>query len=337
MKVLVTGGAGYIGSHTAIELLGAGHEPTLLDDFSNSSPGVLKALRVVANRDVRCVQADIRDGERLDAVFAAGRFDAVVHFAALKSVSESTAEPLRYYETNVAGTATVLQAMARHAVKTIVFSSSATVYGASAAMPLTEDSPLAPSNPYGRSKQMAEQMLRDVHDADPQWRVSILRYFNPVGAHPSGHLGEAPLQAAPNLLPVIAQVAAGRRERLEVYGDDYPTRDGTCIRDYVHVLDIARGHVDALAHLNAGARFAVHNLGTGHGHSVLDVVRAFEQASGRRVPFRIVERRPGDVPASYADARRANDELGWRAVHDLPRMCEDAWRWQSSHPNGFDA
>ena len=335
MKVLVTGGTGYIGSHTAIELLGAGHEPTLLDDFSNSSPGALAALRLIANREVPFVRGDVRDEGCLDAVFADGRVAAVIHFAALKSVADSVRDPLTYYDVDVSGTASVLRSMARHGVKTLVFSSSATVYGAASAMPLTEDTPLAPASPYGRCKQMVEQMLRDVHAADPTWRISILRYFNPVGAHESGHLGEDPAGTPQNLLPVVTRVAAGQQERLEVFGDDYPTPDGTCIRDYVHVVDIARGHVRALAHLAPMPRLATHNLGTGHGHSVLEVVRAFEQASGRKVPFRIVGRRPGDVAESYADASRASTELGWEAAYGLQRMCEDAWRWQASHPTGF--
>ena len=335
MNILVTGGTGYIGSHTAIELLDAGHEPTLLDDFSNSSPGALAALRLLANRDIPFVQADVRDDERLDAVFASRRFDAVVHFAALKSVADSVAQPLAYYDVDVSGTASVLRSMARHGVKTIVFSSSATVYGAASAMPLTEDSPLAPVNPYGRCKRIAEQMLRDLHAADAEWRISILRYFNPVGAHRSGLVGEDPAGEAQNLLPVVAKVAAGLRGRLDVFGDDYPTPDGTCIRDYVHVVDLAKGHVKALDYLADGPRLAIHNLGTGHGHSVFEVIRAFEQASGRKVPHRVVERRPGDVAESYADVARARVELGWEATFDLQRMCEDVWRWHSSHPDGY--
>ena len=335
MKVLVTGGAGYIGSHAVIDLMAAGHDVTVLDNLSNSSPGALVAMRRIAGRDVPFIEGDIRNAAVLDAAFEGGDFDAVVHFAALKAVSESVGDPLRYYQNNVGGTACLLDRMARHRVTTIVFSSSATVYGEPERMPITEDFPTAPVNPYGRTKLTIEQLLADIHAADPDWRISILRYFNPVGAHPSGEIGEDPTGTPDNLLPYIGQVAVGRRERLEVFGNDYATPDGTCIRDYVHVVDIARGHVQALDFLTPQPRLAIHNLGTGRGCSVLEVVRAFENASRSPLPFRFAARRPGDIPISYADPTRAQTELGWTAGYDLDRMCEDHWRWQSKHPHGF--
>lgn len=337
MKVLVTGGAGYIGSHTAVALVEAGHDVTLLDNLGNSSVRAVEALRALAGRDVAFEQGDIGDAAFLDSVFAQRAFDAVVHFAALKAVAESVAEPMRYYRNNVSGTACLLERMAAHEVNIFVFSSSATVYGDASTMPLNEQSPLAPTNPYGRTKLVVETMLRDLHAAQLRWAISILRYFNPIGAHPSGMIGEAPQDVPNNLLPYVAQVAVGRRTELQVFGDDYPTPDGTCIRDYVHVMDLARGHVKALEYLAETPGLAIHNLGTGHGHSVLEVVRAFETASGRPVPYRVVGRRPGDVPVSFADASRAAAELGWNAAYDLARMCEDTWRWQSAHPNGYDA
>lgn len=336
MKILVTGGAGYIGGHSAIELLGAGHDVVLLDNFSNSSPGAVSAIRMIANRDVPFVAGDIGDRDCLDGIFENGDFDAVIHFAALKAVAESVAEPLRYYRNNVAGTTCLLESMAAHAVKTIVFSSSATVYGDPASTPIAEDFPTVPVNPYGRSKLMTENLLRDLYAADPAWRISILRYFNPVGAHPSGELGEHPAGVPANLLPFVAQVAVGKRDCLQIFGNDYPTKDGTGVRDYIHVVDLARGHIRALDCLvRQEPRLALHNLGTGKGYSVLEVIRAFEAASGRTIPCRIVDRRPGDIAISYADPFRARDELGWSAAYDLKRMCEDLWRWQSSHPDGF--
>ncbi len=336
MKVLVTGGAGYIGSHTAIELLAAGHEVMLLDDFSNSSPAAVDAVRALANRPVGFIEADVGNGAGLDRVFAAGAFDAVVHFAAHKAVGESVAEPLRYYRNNVAGTACLLECMAAHGVTTIVFSSSATVYGEPQRVPITEDHPAQPTNPYGRTKRMVEQLLIDSAAADPSWRISILRYFNPIGAHRSGLIGEDPGDAPNNLLPYIGQVAVGRRDRLLVFGDDYPTPDGTGVRDYLHVADLARGHVKALDYLAASPGLAIHNLGTGRGYSVFEVLRAFETASGRNIPYEVVARRPGDIAVSYADASRAHAELGWRATHGLKRMCEDAWRWLKANPGGYE-
>ncbi len=335
MKVLVTGGGGYIGSHTSIELLAAGHDVVVLDDFSNSSPQAVAALAMVANRKVPLVVGDIGDGNCLDEIFRTGDFAAVIHFAALKAVGESVREPLRYYQNNVVGTACLVERMAAHGVKTLVFSSSATVYGNPKSTPIREDFPTIPVNPYGRTKLIIEDMLRDLYAADPDWRISILRYFNPIGAHPCGEIGEHPSGVPGNLLPYISQVAIGQREYLEIFGNDYPTPDGTGIRDYLHVVDLALGHVKALDHLGPQPRLAVHNLGTGRGYSVLEVVRAFEAASGREIPYRAVGRRPGDIAVSYADASRARDELGWTASRDLRRMCEDVWRWQSTHPDGF--
>ncbi|MDE0661775.1 MAG: UDP-glucose 4-epimerase GalE [Gammaproteobacteria bacterium] len=335
MKTLVTGGAGYIGSHTAIELRNAGHEVVVLDNLSNSTRAAVTALRSVTRADVPFVECDIRDATGLDRVFSQGGFDAVLHFAALKAVGESTVEPLRYYDNNVAGSTRLLERMAAHGVKTLVFSSSAAIYGNPASMPIRETCPPDPRSPYARTKLIVEDLLRDLQGADPDWRISILRYFNAVGAHPSGAIGEDPCGIPNNLLPFIAQVAVGRRERLSVLGDDYPTPDGTGIRDYLHVVDLARGHLKALDYLGRNKGISVHNLGTGEGSSVFDVVRAFERASGRSIPYQIAGRRAGDVVVSYADPSKAGDELGWTAKYDLDRICSDLWRWQSTHPHGF--
>ena len=335
MKVLVTGGAGYIGSHTVVELLAAGHETVVLDNFANSSPLAVDAVRRIANREVGVVRGDIADGDGLDAVLDGAGFDAVVHFAALKAVGESVADPLRYYRNNVIGTTTLLDHMAAHDVKTIVFSSSAAVYGDARSVPITEDEPAQPASPYARSKAIVEDLLHDLHAADPTWRISILRYFNAVGAHPSGHLGEDPSGTPANLLPYLAQVAMGQRDFVPVFGDDYATADGTGVRDYLHVCDLARGHLLALERPAAGPRVAVHNLGTGRGSSVYDVIHAFERACGRALPMRVVARRPGDVIVSIADPGRANADLGWQPTHDLDTCCRDLWRWCQAHPNGF--
>jgi len=330
MKILVTGGAGYVGSHTAIEMLAAGHELVLLDNLGNSSLAAVDAVRSIANRDVPFVQCDIRDQQGLDEVFATNDFDAVMHFAALKAVGESVERPLAYYDNNVTGSQRLLDRMLAHGVKTLVFSSSASVYGDAGKLPVSEDAPTAPESPYARTKFVVEHMLREVHLAHPDTRISILRYFNAVGAHPSGRIGEQPTGTPNNLLPYLAEVAAGRRPRLNLFGDDYPTPDGTCIRDYLHVVDLAVGHVKALDHLQAAPGLTVHNLGTGRGHSVLEVLHAFESACGRTLPYQVVARRAGDVAVSLADASRARDELGWTAERDLRTVCEDLWRWQSS-------
>jgi UDP-glucose 4-epimerase len=335
LKLLVTGGAGFIGSHTCVELLGAGHSVVVLDNLSNSSVKALDAVQRVTNRALDFVHGDLRDANHLDSLFEAHSFDAVIHFGGLKAVGESVEKPLLYYDNNVTGTLRLIDAMRAHAVKTIVFSSSATVYGDPERVPATEDLPTRATNPYGRSKLMIEQLLADVYASDPTWRVSLLRYFNPVGAHASGEMGEDPRGTPNNLLPYIAQVAVGRQPHLQVFGNDYPTRDGTGIRDYIHVVDLAFGHLAALEHLQQGPRLAIHNLGTGTGTSVFEALRAFERASGRTIPYKIARRRPGDIAASYADVSKARRELGWTARFDLDAMCRDAWRWQSKHPHGF--
>jgi UDP-glucose 4-epimerase len=334
-SILVTGGAGYIGSHTCVALLNAGHQIVVLDNLSNSNSRSLDAVRRVTNQTLEFVEGDIRNAGALDAIFATHQIDAVVHFAGLKAVGESVERPLQYYDNNVNGTLQLITAMRAHDVKTLVFSSSATVYGDPARIPATEDLPTEATNPYGRSKLIIEHMLRDLHRADPEWRISLLRYFNPVGAHASGELGEDPRGTPNNLLPYIAQVAIGRLPYLRVFGNDYPTRDGTGVRDYIHVVDLARGHLAALNYVAQGPRLAVHNLGTGHGSSVLEAIRAFETASGKSIPYRVVERRPGDIAECYADTSKAQRELGWHAQFDLDDMCRDAWHWQSRHPNGF--
>jgi UDP-glucose 4-epimerase len=335
--VLLTGATGYIGSHTCVEVMAAGWTPVIVDNLCNSSPRVLGRIEQITGRRPVFVEADVRDREALDRIFGEHAIDAVVHFAGLKAVGESVAEPLRYYENNVLGTIVLLEAMSRHGVKRLVFSSSATVYGMAEKMPLLEDSPLGAVNPYGRTKLMAEQILRDVAAAGSEWRVMLLRYFNPVGAHESGLIGEDPADIPNNLMPFVAQVAVGRRPRLNIYGNDYPTVDGTGVRDYIHVVDLALGHVAALAKLmDASApRETIVNLGTGRGHSVLEVVKSFEAASGRAIPYEIVARRPGDVATCYADPTRARTLLGWEARRGLEAMCADAWRWQSANPDGL--
>ena len=336
MNVLLTGGAGYIGSHTAVECQEVGHEVVVFDNLSNSSVKSLARVASITGRPVDFVEGDVRDRAALRALFADRAIDAVVHFAGLKAVGESVAQPLRYYDNNIAGSIALFETMAEAGVKSLVFSSSATVYGDPATVPITEDFPLSATNPYGRSKLVIEDMLRDAALADRGWNIALLRYFNPVGAHPSGLIGEDPQGVPNNLMPYVAQVAVGRRPHLNVFGGDYPTPDGTGVRDYIHVVDLARGHLAALNRLHHGSG-GVHtwNLGTGQGVSVLDLVRAFEAASGRRVPYEIVARRPGDVAQCWADPTRAARDLGWRALHDLPRMCEDTWRWQQNNPRGY--
>jgi UDP-glucose 4-epimerase len=331
--ILLTGSTGYIASHTWLALEAAGFRVAGIDDFSNSSPEVLKRLAALGADVSRFTQADVRDRAALDAIFAAEQIDAVVHFAALKAVGESVAEPLRYYAVNVGGLITLAEAMRAHGCSAFVFSSSATVYGQPERLPIREDSPLSATNPYGATKLIGEGILRDVERSDPSWRVALLRYFNPVGAHESGTIGEDPRGAPNNLMPYIAQVAVGKRPVLQIFGDDYDTVDGTGVRDYLHVMDLAEGHVAALRHLLDGNRSLTINLGTGRGTSVLELVHAFERASGRRVPYAFVGRRPGDVAACWADPSLARQTIGWRATRSLRAMCADAWRWQVANSN----
>ena len=329
MKILVTGGLGYIGSHTCVELMAAGHDPVALDNLSNSHTSVLDRVEQISGRPLPFIKADIRNRAALDEAFRANGFEAVIHFAGLKAVGESVDQPLRYYDNNVAGSVVLFEAMQDHGVKTLVFSSSATVYGDPAAVPIGEDAPLSATNPYGRSKLFIEDILRDLFVSDPRWRIALLRYFNPAGAHESGLIGEEPNGIPNNLLPYVAQVAEGRRDHLSVYGDDYPTPDGTGLRDYIHVVDLAIGHVKTLTKLATGPGVVTYNLGTGRGNSVLEMVRAFERASGKSIPYQIVARRPGDIAACYADASKAEAELGWKAGRDIAQMCADSWRWQT--------
>ena len=336
-RILLTGATGFIGSHTWLSLLAAGFRVVGVDNFSNSAPEVLNRLRTLSGTEPEFVRADVCDPAAMAAVLDAEPIDAAVHFAAFKAVGESTAKPLDYYANNIGGLLTLARTMADHGCKTLVFSSSATVYGAPESLPLREDAALSSTNPYGATKLMGESILRDLQHADPLWRVALLRYFNPVGAHQSGLIGEDPRGIPNNLLPFVAQVAVGRRARLQVFGNDYDTPDGTGVRDYIHVLDVAEGHVNALRYLLEQRRSITANLGTGRGHSVLEVVRAFERASGASVPCDFVARRPGDVAASYADVSLANDLLQWHATRDLDTMCADSWRWQRMNPNGLSA
>jgi UDP-glucose 4-epimerase len=334
--ILLTGGAGYIGSHTTLALLLAGHDVVVLDNLCNSSAESLKRVAQLAGRALVFVEGDIRDRAVLDRLFAEYSVDAVLHFAGLKAVGESVAHPLRYYDNNVHGSQVLLQACADAGVFNVVFSSSATVYGEPAQMPISEACPVdQPTNPYGRSKLMVEDMLRDVAASDPRWRIAILRYFNPVGAHESGQIGEDPNGIPNNLLPFIAQVAVGKLPELAVFGSDYPTPDGTGVRDYIHVVDLAEGHLRALEALRIRSGTHVWNLGTGYGYSVLDMVHAFEAASGKSVPYRIAPRRPGDIASCYADPAKAERELGWKAQRGLDEMMRDTWRWQSMNPGGY--
>ncbi|HEX7689978.1 MAG TPA: UDP-glucose 4-epimerase GalE [Burkholderiaceae bacterium] len=334
--ILLTGAAGYIASHTWLELLAAGFDVVGVDDFSNSSPEVLNRLAELSGRRIDFERASVCDADAMDDLFERRRIDAVVHFAAFKAVGESTQQPLRYYANNIGGLMTLAGAMQAHGTSRIVFSSSATVYGQPEILPIREDAPVRATNPYGETKLMGEAILRDMAAADPDWQVATLRYFNPVGAHESGRIGEDPRGVPNNLMPYVAQVAVGRRPRLAVFGNDYPTPDGTGVRDYIHVVDLAQGHVAALHRLlSAPGSFTV-NLGTGRGYSVLELIRAYEKASGRAVPYEVVARRPGDVAACYADPARARELLDWSARRDLDAMCADSWRWQSLNPDGFD-
>ncbi len=336
MHILVTGGAGYIGSHTCLALLGCGYQVTVVDNLSNSSRESLRRVEELAGKKVVFFEVDLLDRAGLAGVFAqCGKIDAVIHFAGKKAVGESVEKPLLYYNNNITGTLILCETMAAHGVKSIIFSSSATVYGDPATVPITEDFPLSCTNPYGRTKLMVEEILRDVHHADGEWNVCLLRYFNPVGAHKSGRIGEDPGGIPNNLVPYIAQVAVGKLTTLSVFGNDYPTVDGTGVRDYIHVVDLADGHVKALAKLLQRPGVVVYNLGTGRGYSVLEMVRAFAEACGREIPYRIVDRRPGDIAACYADPTKALAELGWQAIYGLAEMCRDSWRWQNNNPQGY--
>jgi UDP-glucose 4-epimerase len=334
--VLVTGGAGYIGSHTSVELLASGHEVIVVDNLCNSRKESLERVARIAGRPVKAFyRTDVRDRAAMREVFRSHTVDAVVHFAALKAVGESVADPLRYYDNNIVGTIALAEVMAERGVTRLVFSSSATVYGDPASVPIREDFPTSATNPYGWSKWMMERVLTDLAAADDRWRVVLLRYFNPVGAHPSGLIGEDPAGIPNNLMPFVTQVALGLRDSLQVFGDDYPTHDGTGVRDYIHVVDLAKGHVKAIERLDDLGRTTCVNLGTGRGYSVFELVRAVERAAGKPVPYRIVDRRAGDVAECWADPSLAQSLLGWRAERGLDEMCEDAWRWQSMNPRGF--
>lgn len=335
MNILVTGGAGYIGTHTLVTLLDAGHQVVVYDNFSNSSVLALDRVTAITGKNIGLVEGDICDPVALKQTFYRFSIDAVIHFAGLKAVGESVAEPLRYYQNNIGGTATLCEAMVFAGVKRLVFSSSATVYGDPQSLPITEDAPTSSTNPYGRTKLFIEHMLRDLHQSDPEWRIALLRYFNPVGAHPSGLIGEDPAGIPNNLFPFLTQTAIGLRKVLSIYGGDYPTVDGTGVRDYIHVVDLAQGHLCALEYLVEAPGILTVNLGTGRGYSVLEVVNAFSTASGCEVPYEIVARRPGDIASCYADPARAKDLLGWVAERGLDEMCRDGWNWQKNNPNGY--
>ena len=337
MAVLITGGAGFIGSHAAVEFLNKGYELVILDNFSNSKPCVLDRIRKITGKDFKFYQIDLLDKPAVDRMFdECPEIDSCIHFAGLKAVGESVSMPLAYYHNNLTGTINLCNSMKEHNVKTIVFSSSATVYGDPATVPIREDFPTGnTTNPYGETKHMIERILKDTYVSDPAWRISILRYFNPIGAHESGLIGEDPNGIPNNLLPYITQVASGKREYLRVYGNDYPTPDGTGVRDYIHVVDLAQAHLSALELAMSKDGIEYFNIGTGKGYSVLEVVHAFEKATGKPLPYRIVERRPGDIATCYADPTKAEKELGWKAKYDINRMCEDAYRWQSMNPDGY--
>ena len=336
MKLLITGGAGFIGSHTVVELLNAGHEIVVLDNLSNSSVASLKRIEKITEKSVSFIEGDVRDRSLLDSVFAAHQIDAVVHFAGLKAVGESVRQPLRYYDNNVAGTVTLTEAMAEAGVRRIVFSSSATVYGEPDTMPIAETCPVGnPTNPYGSSKLMVERILQDLAKSDPRWSVAILRYFNPAGAHESGHIGEDPNGIPNNLLPYITQVAVGKLEKLAIFGSDYPTPDGTGVRDYIHVVDLALGHLAALTFIQDKPGAHVWNLGTGKGYSVLDIVKAFEEATAVSIPYTLSPRRDGDIAECWANCDKASLELGWTARRGLSQMMSDSWRWQKNNPQGY--
>ena len=337
MKILVAGGAGYIGSHTVVELQNAGYDVAVLDNLSNSSEKSLERVAAITGKQVPFYRADILDRGALEEIFSKEKPNAVIHFAGLKAVGESVQKPWEYYQNNIAGTLTLVDVMRKNNCKNIIFSSSATVYGNPAFIPITEECPKGQcTNPYGWTKSMLEQILSDIQKADPEWNVILLRYFNPIGAHKSGTIGENPSGIPNNLMPYVTQVAVGKRSELGVFGNDYDTHDGTGVRDYIHVVDLARGHVKALKKIEENAGLKLYNLGTGTGYSVLDIVKNFEEATGVKVPYVIKERRPGDIAICYSDATKAKEELGWEAQYGIKEMCADSWRWQSNNPNGYE-
>ena len=335
MSILVTGGAGYIGSHTCVELLNAGYDVVVLDNLCNSSEESLNRVREITGKDLTFYKVDLLDADAVEDVFRKEKIEAVIHFAGLKAVGESVSIPLRYYHNNITGTLVLCEMMQKYNVKNIVFSSSATVYGNPKTVPIKEDFPLSVTNPYGRTKLMLEDIFRDLYVSDHDWNVVLLRYFNPVGAHKSGKIGEDPNGIPNNLVPYITQVAVGKRDFVRVFGDDYDTPDGTGVRDYIHVVDLAIGHLKALEKLAGKPGVVTYNLGTGNGYSVLDMIHSFEKAAGKEIPYQIVERRPGDIATCYADPAKARDELHWTAERGLEEMCEDSWRWQKNNPNGY--
>lgn len=332
----MTGGAGYIGSHTCVELLSKGHDIVIVDNFSNSKPEVLNRIKEITGKEFRFYKADILDKEGLNKIFQENDINAVIHFAGLKAVGESVKIPIKYYYNNITGTLVLCEVMEKHNVKKMVFSSSATVYGKPESVPIKEDFPLNPANPYGRTKLMIEEILKDIYASDNDWSIALLRYFNPIGAHESGKIGEDPNGVPNNLMPYITQVAIGKREKLNIFGNDYDTHDGTGVRDYIHVVDLAKGHLKALEKIMVSEGIDSYNLGTGTGYSVLDVVCAFEKVTGIKIPYQVTDRRPGDIDKCYADPAKAYNELGWKAEKNLEDMCMDSWNWQMKNPNGYD-
>lgn len=336
MKILVTGGAGFIASHTNVELLNAGYDVVVVDNLVNSSRESVARVEELTGKKISFYEEDLLNEKAIDAIFEKENIDYVIHFAALKAVGESCQIPLRYFDNNLTGTLNLLKVMEKHGVKSIVFSSSATVYGKPESVPIREDFPLSVSNPYGRTKLIIEDMLRDIYKSDNEWDIALLRYFNPIGAHESGMIGENPHGIPNNLLPYVAKVAAGQLECVNVFGDDYDTPDGTGVRDYIHVVDLATGHIKALEKLVTHPGLVTYNLGTGVGYSVLDIIKNFEKACGKEIPYKITPRRPGDIDMCYADPTKAKEELGWEATRSIDKMCEDAWRWQTKNPNGYE-